>query len=69
MPKIVEDKTVYRAVLQTVFERGYAGATTKEMAAAADISEVTLFRKFGTKGQLGKQALPGPCPRLIWLAM
>jgi AcrR family transcriptional regulator len=57
MPKIVEDEKVYQAVLQSVVERGYAGATTKQMAEAANVSEVTLFRKYGSKLQLVKGAI------------
>lgn len=57
MPKIVKDEDIYRAVMQVVNERGYAGATTKQMADAANVSEVTLFRKYGNKLQLIKQAI------------
>ncbi len=57
MPKVLNDADIYRAVIQVVTERGYAGATTKQMAEAADISEVTLFRKYGSKPQLVKQAI------------
>ncbi|MES0361527.1 MAG: TetR/AcrR family transcriptional regulator [Anaerolineales bacterium] len=57
MPKIVEDEQIYRAVMQVVSERGYAGATTKQMADAANVSEVTLFRKYENKAELVKQAI------------
>jgi AcrR family transcriptional regulator len=57
MPKIIDNEQVYQAVLQTIIARGYAGATTKQLAEAADISEVTLFRKYGSKIQLVKQAI------------
>lgn len=57
MPKIVPDEQIYSAALQTVIEKGYAGATTKQIAAAADISEVTLFRKYGNKAELIRQAI------------
>lgn len=57
MPKVIEDAKVYRAVMETIIERGYAGATTKQIAEAAEISEVTLFRKYGNKAQLVKQAI------------
>ena len=57
MPKIIDDAQVYQAVLQTVIERGYAGATTKQMALAANVSEVSLFRKYGSKLQLVKLAI------------
>ncbi len=57
MPKIVKDEEIYRAVIQVVSERGYSGATTKQMAEAADVSEMTLFRKYGNKGELVKHAI------------
>ena len=57
MPKILEDEQIYQAVMQVVSERGYAGATTKQMADAANVSEVTLFRKYENKIQLVKQAI------------
>ncbi len=57
MPKIVKDEDIFAAVLQVVSDCGYAGATTKQMAEAADVSEVTLFRKYGNKIQLVKQAV------------
>jgi len=57
MPKVVKDEQIFRAVMQIVSERGYSGATTKQMADAADVSEVTLFRKYGSKQQLVRQAI------------
>ena len=57
MPKIIEDEKVYHAVMEMVIKRGYAGATTKQIAEAANISEVTLFRKYGSKAALVKQAI------------
>ena len=57
MPKILEDEKIYYAVMQVVAERGYTGATTKQMADAADVSEVTLFRKYGSKQKLVKRAI------------
>lgn len=57
MPKIVHDEEIYHAVIQVVAERGYGGSTTKQLAEAANISEMTLFRKYGSKLQLVKQAI------------
>ena len=57
MPKIVPDATIFRAAIQVVTERGYSGATTRQIAEAAGISEVTLFRKYGNKAELMKQAI------------
>jgi AcrR family transcriptional regulator len=57
MPKIVKNSQIYLAVIQVVSERGYLGATTKQVADTADVSEMTLFRKYGTKAELVKQAI------------
>lgn len=57
MPKIIKNNKIYHAIIQVVSERGYAGATTKQMADAADISEMSLFRKYGNKAELVKQAI------------
>lgn len=57
MPKIVKDEDVFQAVIRVTIERGYHGATTKQMAKAAGVSEVTLFRKYGSKAQLIKLAI------------
>ncbi len=57
MPKIIADQTIYKAVIQAISEHGYLGASTKQIADMAGVSEVTLFRKYGTKAQLAKQAI------------
>ena len=57
MPKIIEDVDIFQAVMKVVSVRGYSGATTREMAEAASVSEVTLFRKYGSKLELVKQAI------------
>jgi len=40
------------AAAQVFAEKGYARATTRELAAAAEVNEVTLFRHFGSKEKL-----------------
>ena len=52
MPKQIDDNHVYHAALLTVIEKGYAGATTRVIAEAAGVNEVTLFRKYGSKAEL-----------------
>ena len=56
MPKIIADEDIYQAVIEVVRQHGFAGATTKQMAEAANVSEPTLFRKYESKMQLVKQA-------------
>ena len=57
MPKVIADMKIFEAVMETIAERGYAGATTRQIAEAAGVSEVTLFRKFGSKAELVKRTI------------
>jgi AcrR family transcriptional regulator len=41
-----------QAAIELMAEKGYDSTTTKEIAAAAGVNEVTLFRHFGTKMKL-----------------
>jgi AcrR family transcriptional regulator len=43
---------ILRAAAQVFAEKGYARATTRVLAAAAGVNEVTLFRHFGNKQNL-----------------
>lgn len=49
MAKPVTDQQILDAALQTIIEHGYSGATTRQIAEAAGVNEVTLFRRFGSK--------------------
>jgi AcrR family transcriptional regulator len=54
------DKTrekLLEATLELISEKGYLGATTREIAALAGVSELTLFRKFGKKEHLFEEML------------
>lgn len=57
MPKVIADMQIFQAAMTIIAERGYAGATTRQIAEAAGVSEVTLFRKYGTKAELVKRAI------------
>lgn len=57
MPKVIAEQQIFEAVMEIVAERGYAGATTRQIAESAGVSEVTLFRKFGSKAELVKRAI------------
>jgi AcrR family transcriptional regulator len=46
-----------RAGLELLAERGYKGATTREIARQAGVSEVTLFRHYKSKGELLREAV------------
>lgn len=45
--------------------KGYAGATTRDIALAAGVSEALLFRHFGTKAQLFERAVIDPINEFI----
>jgi AcrR family transcriptional regulator len=64
MAEPVTDATMYDAALAVLAERGYAGATTRRIAEAAGINEVTLFRRFGDKRQLILAAIHADISRL-----
>nr|WP_096189624.1 TetR/AcrR family transcriptional regulator [Evansella halocellulosilytica] len=44
------------AAIDLIAERGYNGVSTKEIAAEANVNEVTLFRQFGSKLNLFESA-------------
>ena len=46
-------------------ERGYAAATTREIAIRADVSETLLFRYFGDKAKLFAEVVTAPFHRLM----
>jgi AcrR family transcriptional regulator len=58
-PMNVRDQLLEAAV-QVYAESGYHGATTRRIAAAAGVNEITLFRHFGSKDLLLREAL-GRC--------
>lgn len=45
------------ATLTLVSEKGYLGAATREIAARAGVTEITLFRHFGSKEHLFEEML------------
>jgi AcrR family transcriptional regulator len=48
---------ILEAALKLISKKGYLGATTKEIAHAASIAEVTLFRHFPSKEKLFEAVL------------
>ncbi|HLC15737.1 MAG TPA: TetR/AcrR family transcriptional regulator [Thermodesulfovibrionia bacterium] len=45
------------AALQLISQKGYNGATTREIARVAGVTEITLFRHFGAKEKLFEELL------------
>lgn len=61
-----EVRALIAASARSVFaERGFAGATTREIAARAGASEVLIFRYFGNKAQLFDEIIFAPFDKLI----
>lgn len=50
------DKLMMTAI-ELIAENGYKGVSTKQIAASAGVSEMTLFRQFGNKQNLIEQAI------------
>jgi len=50
-------EVLLESALQLISEKGYLGATTREIAEKAGVSEITLFRHFGSKERLFEQIL------------
>ena len=51
------DEKLIEATLLLVSEKGYLGTSTKEIAQKAGVTEVTLFRHFGSKEKLFEEVL------------
>lgn len=54
---------MFDAAVEAVVRYGYVGATTKRIAEIAGIGEATLFRRFGTKEALLREALRAEAAR------
>ncbi|HEX7066001.1 MAG TPA: TetR/AcrR family transcriptional regulator [Bacillales bacterium] len=48
---------IFQAALAIFSKKGYSATTTREIAAHAGVTEVTLFRHFGTKEYLFQEAI------------
>src|SRR3972149_3207884 len=50
-------KKILEATLKLISQKGYLGTTTREIAREAGVTEVTLFRHFGSKERLFEEVL------------
>ena len=57
MKKTDTKERLLEATLKLISEKGYMGATTREIAQEAGVTELTLFRHFGSKEKLFKELL------------
>jgi AcrR family transcriptional regulator len=64
VPVAINEQRIFDAALKIMTERGYVGATTRLIAEAAGISEVTLFRRFGNKETLILEAMKSEAAKL-----
>jgi AcrR family transcriptional regulator len=49
MRRVIPDEQILDAALRVIAEHGYRGASTQQIAHAAGINGVTLFRRYGSK--------------------
>jgi AcrR family transcriptional regulator len=60
---------ILRAALEAYGQKGFRGATTRNIASLAGVNEVTIFRHFGSKQALLTEALreqvPGSPPAIL----
>jgi AcrR family transcriptional regulator len=64
---MIKRAIILEAAARLFGHHGYRGATTRRIAREAGVSEVTLFRQFGTKDALLREAL-GPSTRRLQVA-
>jgi AcrR family transcriptional regulator len=57
MEPVTTRDRIMTAAMRLVSEKGYLGATTREIARDAGVTELTLFRHFGSKEQLFEELL------------
>jgi AcrR family transcriptional regulator len=57
MPKVIDETKIFSAALDILVSHGYEGATTQKIADVAEVNEVTLFRKYGSKAGLFKKVI------------
>ena len=57
MPKLIDIDSLFAATINVFAERGYDAATTQVIARQAAVSEVTLYRRYGSKAKLIEAAL------------
>ncbi len=57
MKKLETKEQLLKATLKLISEKGYLGATTREIAHEAGVTELTLFRHFGSKERLFEELL------------
>jgi AcrR family transcriptional regulator len=57
LPAAVPESRILDAAVRVIVDAGYERATVAQIAAAADVGEATLYRRFGDKDSLLREAL------------
>ncbi|HHN65512.1 MAG TPA: TetR/AcrR family transcriptional regulator [Nitrospirae bacterium] len=57
LKKINTKERLLEATFELISEKGYLGTTTREIASRAGVTEITLFRHFGSKERLFEEVL------------
>jgi len=57
MPKVIDETKIFNAALDILVSHGYEGATTQKIADIAEVNEVTLFRRYGSKAGLFEKVI------------
>ncbi len=57
MPSSNTKERILEATLKLISEKGYLGTTTREIAQESGITELTLYRHFGSKERLFEEVL------------
>ena len=55
--KLNTHEKIIKAAFELFSQKGYLGTTTKEIAALAGVSEITLFRHFGSKEKIFEEVI------------
>ncbi len=55
--KLSKENDILKVALELFSKNGYTGVSTKRIAKEADVNEVTIFRKFGTKNKLFQEVI------------
>jgi AcrR family transcriptional regulator len=64
-PSTERREEILDAARRVFLMSGYAGATVREIAAAADVNDAVLYRSFSTKEQMFEEAIAAPLEEAV----
>jgi AcrR family transcriptional regulator len=67
-PSTERREEILDAARRVFLMSGYAGATVREIAAAADVNDAVLYRSFSTKEQMFEEAIAAPLEEAVTAA-